>query len=130
MFLAGLKYDPAYSVIEKDSFPYGNAMELAKVFSKMPALPDCFIAANDTLVIAVIEALKILHKKVPRDVFVVGFENLPEANSHDPQLTTFNVDKTGLGRKLLSVLLDRIEYPRQKTQIIYLQSKLIIRQTT
>ena len=130
MFLAGLKYDPAYSVSEKDSFPYGNAMELAKVFAKMPALPDCFIAANDTIAIAVIGALKILHKKIPRDVMVVGFDNLPEAKSHDPQLTTFNVDKTGLGRKLLSVLLDRIEHPRQKTQLIYLQSKPIIRQTT
>ena len=130
IFLAGLEYDSAYSVIEKDSFPYGNAEELAKVFAKMPALPDCFIAANDTLAIAVIEALKILRKKVPRDVLVVGFDNLPEAKSHEPQLTTFNVDKTGLGRKLLSVLLDRIEHQRQKTQTIYLQSKLIIRQTT
>ena len=130
MFLTGLEYDPAYSVIEKDSFPYGNAMELAKVFAKMPTLPDCFVAANDTLAIAVIDALKILHKKVPRDVLVVGFDNLPEAKSHDPQLTTFNVDKTGLGRKLLSVLLDRIEHHRQKTQTIYLQSKLIVRQTT
>ncbi len=130
MFLAGLGYDPAYSVIEKDSFPYGNAEELAKLFARMPALPDCFVAANDTLAIDVIEALKLLRKKVPRDVLVVGFDNLPEAKSHDPQITTFNIDKTGLGRKLLSVLLDRIGHPHQKTQTIYLQSKLLIRQTT
>ena len=130
VFLAGLEYDPAHSVIEKDSFPYGNAAELAKMFAKMPTLPDCFVAANDTLAIDVIEALKILHKKVPRDVLVVGFDNLAEAKSYDPQITTFNVDKTGLGRKLLSVLLDRIGHQRQKTQTIYLQSKLIIRQTT
>lgn len=130
IFLAGLEYDPAYSVIEKDSFPYGNAEELAKMFADMPALPDCFIAANDTLAIDVIAALKILRKKAPRDVLVVGFDNLPEAKTHDPQITTFNIDKTGLGRKLLSVLLERIGRPRQKTQIIYLQSKLIIRQTT
>ncbi len=130
IFLAGLPYDPRYSVIEKDSFPYGNARELAALFAAMPALPDCFVAANDTIAIGVIEALKLLHKKVPRDVLVVGFDNLAEAKSHDPQITTFNVDKTGIGRKLLAVLLDRIRNPRQKTQTIYLQSKLIIRQTT
>ena len=130
VFLAGLEYDPAYSVIEKDSFPYGNAAELAKEFERMPALPDCFVAANDTLAIAVIEALKVMHKKVPRDVLVVGFDNLAEAKSYDPQITTFNVDKTGLGRKLFSVLLDRIAHPRQKTQIIYLQSRPILRHTT
>ena len=130
MFLAGLEYNPACSVIEKDTFPYGNHKELAKKILGMPELPDCFVAANDTLAIAVIEALKLIHKKVPRDVLVVGFDNLAESKSHDPQITTFNVDKTGLGRKLLSVLLDRINHPRQKTQVIYLQSKPIIRQTT
>ncbi len=130
IFLSGLEYKSEYSVIEKDSFPYGNAKELAQRFSLMPSLPDCFIAANDTLAIDVIAALKILHKKVPRDVLVVGFDNLAEARSHDPQLTTFNVDKTGIGKKLLSVLLERISRPRQKTQIIYLQSKLIVRHTT
>ncbi len=130
MFLAGLPYDPSRSVIEKDSFPYGNANELAKLFEAMPSLPDCFVAANDTLAIDTIEALKLLHKKVPRDVLVIGFDNLAEAKAYDPQITTFNVDKTGLGRKLLSVLLERIGHSRQKTQIIYLQSKPIIRQTT
>ncbi len=130
MFLAGLPYEPALSVIEKDSFPYGNAAELAKLFAKMPALPDCFVAANDTLAISTIEALKILHKKVPRDVLVVGFDNLPEAKTRDPQITTFNVDKTGIGKKLLTVLLDRIERAYPKPQTIYLQSKLILRQTT
>ncbi len=130
IFLSGLSYDPQYSVIEKDSFPYGTARELAKLFAKMPELPDCFVAANDTLAIAVIEALKLLHKRAPRDVLVVGFDNLAESKSYDPQITTFNVDKTGIGRKLLSVLLDRIEHPRQKTQTIYLQSKLILRHTT
>ena len=130
IFLSGLEYKPEYSVIEKDSFPYGNAQELAKLFAKMPQLPDCFIAANDTLAIDVIGALKLLRKRVPRDVLVVGFDNIAEAKSNDPQITTFNVDKTGIGRKLLSVLLDRIEHPRQKTQHIYLQSKLILRQTT
>jgi len=130
IFLSGLSYNPEYSVIEKDSFPYGNPKELAKLFAKMPNLPDCFVAANDTLAIDIIEALKLLRKKVPRDVLVVGFDNLAEAKTYDPPITTFNVDKTSIGRKLLSVLLDRIDHPRQKSQIIHLQSKLIARQTT
>ncbi len=130
IFLSGLEYDPAFSVIEKDTFPYGNAKDLAKMFAGMPHLPDCFVVANDTLAIAVIEALKLLRKKTPKDVLVVGFDNLAEAKSYDPPITTFNVDKAGIGRKLLSVLLERIAHPRQKTQLIYLQAKLIVRQTT
>lgn len=130
MFLAGLSYDPALSVIEKDSFLYGDPKELARLFTAMPSLPDCFVAANDTIAIAVIEALKLIGKRVPRDALVVGFDNLTESKSCEPHLTTFNVDKTGLGRKLLSVLMERVAHPHQKTQVIYLQSKLLVRHST
>lgn len=129
IFLAALEYNADYSFIEKDSFPYGDPEELKKALADMP-LPECFICANDTIAAAVINALGLLHKKVPRDILVSGFDNLPESKKCEPPLTTFNVDKTGLGKKLLEVLLDRIAHPRQKTQIIYLQSKHILRQTT
>ena len=130
LFLAGLEYDPSYSIIEKDSFSYGNPAELVKILQNKESLPDCFIAANDTIAIALVQALKICKKKIPRDVLVAGFDNLAEAKTSDPPLTTFAVDKNGLGKKLLTVLLERIDDPRRKTQIIYVQSKSIMRQTT
>lgn len=129
MFLAGLPFDPNYSFIEKDSFPYGNSQELAKALAASP-LPECFVCANDTIAMNVIKALALLRKKVPRDILVSGFDNLPESKNFDPPLTTFNVDKSGLGKMLLTTLLDRINHPHQKTKFIYLQSKQITRQTT
>lgn len=129
LFLAGMEYDTDCSFIEKDSFPYGDPEELARALARTK-IPECYICANDTIAVSVIRALKLLRKRVPRDVMVAGFDNLPEAKNCDPALTTFNVDKTGLGRKLLDVLLARIGRPREKSQVIYLQSKQILRQTT
>lgn len=129
LFLAGLSCDPEYSFIEKDSFPYGKPEQLAAALGASH-LPECFICANDTIAISVIKALALLRKKVPRDILVTGFDNLPESKNFEPSLTTFNVDKSGLGKMLLSILLERIERPHQKTRFIYLQSKQITRQTT
>ncbi len=129
IFASGLDFDPRQCIVEKDSFPY-DPEHLAAKITEMPTLPDVFIAANDALAIGLIEALKLCRKKVARNVLVTGFDNNPESKTCDPPLTTFNVDKSGLGKKLLSVLLERIKSPHQKNEYIFLQTKPIIRQTT
>ena len=129
-FLCGLKVKPEHSVIENDAFPYGNAERLAEIIKKMPSLPDCLVAANDTIAVSILSALESLKKKVPADVLVMGFDNLSESKKCNPPLTTFSVDKSLIGKKILSVLLDRVIDPGQRSQFIYLQSKPIIRQTT
>lgn len=129
LFCSGLDLDLQQCIVEKDTFPY-DAEHLAAKIEKMPAAPEVFIAANDAIAINLVEALKRCRKKVPRDVLVTGFDNIPESKTCDPPLTTFNVDKSGLGKKLLSVLLERIKSPHQKNEFIFLQTKPIIRQTT
>lgn len=130
MFLSGLDTDLSYSVSEKDTFPYANVKELCKRISLLPALPDCFIAANDTIAIALADALKMLGKRVPEDVKVTGFDNINESKLHNPPITTFNVDKVGLGKKLITILLERMNDPLQRSRTIYIKSKLVIRSST
>ena len=48
--------------------PYGVPKELAKEIKKLPALPDCFVAANDTIAISLLDALKSLKIRVPKDI--------------------------------------------------------------
>jgi LacI family transcriptional regulator len=67
---------------------------------------------------------------VPKDVKVVGFDNIPDAKLSSPALTSFNVNKNALGRQIISVLLDRIAHPTRANQIIYIASKAILRATT
>ena len=67
---------------------------------------------------------------VPKEVKVIGFDNIPEAKLSTPALTSFNVNKNALGKQIISILLDRIANPTQANQIIYISSKPIIRATT
>lgn len=129
LFLSGLPVDLQYSIVHDDSIPYEPANLIAAI-KAMPSLPDCFVAANDSIALNILSALKNMKVSVPKEVKVVGFDNIPEAKLSTPALTSFNVNKTALGKQIISILLDRIANPTQANQIIYIASKPIIRSTT
>jgi LacI family transcriptional regulator len=129
LFLSGLPVDLQYSILNDDTMPYEPA-QLANAIAKLPNLPDCFIAANDTIALNILSALKILKIHVPKEVKVVGFDNIAEAKYSTPPLTSFNVNKNALGKRIISILLERIAHPAQTNQIIYISSKTITRSTT
>lgn len=131
LFMSNIPFEADYGItLSEDDLVYANPYALYEVISKRQQLPKCFVCANDAIAIALIEALKRLRKRVPKDCLVIGFDNVPESKNNEPALTTFNVDKVALGKRLLSVLLDRIEFPAEKNRTLYVESRLIARQTT
>lgn len=129
LFLSGLPVELQYSIVQDDSMSY-EPDNLARMMQAMPALPDCFIAANDTIALSILSALKSMKVHVPKDVKVVGFDNIPEAKLASPALTSFNVNKNALGRQIIALLLNRITNPTQANKIIYIASKAVTRSTT
>lgn len=129
LFLSGLPVDLQYSFLEDDSVGY-TPERLARMLDQLPCLPDCFVAANDSIAINLIAALKSKKIHIPKDVKVVGFDNSPKAKNLNPQLTSFNVDKVALGKKITGLLQDRISNPSQANQVIYIASKVIVRAST
>jgi len=127
--LSGLPVDLRYSIMYDDSNPY-EPKALMEAVKRLPAIPDCFVAANDTIAINMLHTLKSMKIHVPKDVKVVGFDNIPEAKNSSPPLTSFNVNKVALGKQITSILLSRIANPTQANQIIYIASKVIVRGST
>lgn len=131
LFMSNIPFEADYGItLSEDDLVYANPYALYEVISKRQQLPKCFVCANEAIAIALIEALKRLRKRVPKDCLVIGFDNVPESKNNEPALTTFNVDKVALGKRLLSVLLDRIEFPAEKNRTLYVESRLIAHQTT
>jgi LacI family transcriptional regulator len=69
------------------------------------------LGANDDMAIAAMEAVRALGRQIPDDVSVVGFDNIDLAKSVTPSLTTMHVDKIGMGRLAVQLLINRVEYP-------------------
>jgi DNA-binding LacI/PurR family transcriptional regulator len=68
-------------------------------------------------------------RDVPRDLSVVGFDDIPEAAYFTPPLTTVRQDFAELGRRCLHLLLARIEGEASKTRVV-VAPELVVRQST
>lgn len=91
------------------------------------ALPDVLICANDSNAFAVISALTQMGIKVPDDVGVVGFDDIPLCEKSVPQITTLQVQKELMGQVAVSTLIDRIHRKETVTMTQLLSVKIIER---
>jgi LacI family transcriptional regulator len=89
---------------------HAAALEIAA----MKPRPTAIFAANDSMAIGALAALAEEGVRVPEDVAVVGFDDIPIARYVTPQLTTIGVDIAELGRRAFAVLLDLIDHPRAR----------------
>lgn len=85
-------------------------------------------ASNDQMALGLIHAFRDAGWDVPRDVSVVGFDDVPEARHFWPPLTTVRQDFTELGRRCVARLLaaDGMTEPVGES----LQPRLIVREST
>lgn len=94
-------------------------------------LPTALVVANDLMAIGVILTLQEAGYKVPNDVAVVGFDNIPEATIVRPMLTTIAQDPRDIGYKLATALFERLENPAINERRVFESSyELIVRQST
>ena len=68
-------------------------------------------AANDETAITVMDALHALGRQIPSDISVVGYDDIDLASRVSPHLTTMQVDKAGMGRMAVQLLINRVQYP-------------------
>lgn len=64
-------------------------------------------AGNDQMALGLLKALRERGCSVPRDVSVVGFDDVPEAEFYEPSLTTVRQEFHDLGRSCIDALMDR-----------------------
>jgi DNA-binding LacI/PurR family transcriptional regulator len=65
--------------------------------------------ANDQMALGLLRSLSEAGKRVPQDISIVGFDDIPEAAYFTPPLTTVRQDFNEMGRLSLVVLLEQIE---------------------
>ncbi|MFD9067827.1 LacI family DNA-binding transcriptional regulator [Kitasatospora purpeofusca] len=99
---------------------------------RLAAEPDvtAVLAANDQLALGLLRALHEAGRRVPEDVSVVGFDDIPEAAFFVPPLTTVRQDFDEVGRQCVARLLDRIEPPTDEgapVTSVVVRPELIVR---
>ncbi|MGN7799359.1 LacI family DNA-binding transcriptional regulator [Leifsonia sp. 22587] len=86
-------------------------------------------ASNDQMALGVYHAAHELGRRIPEDVSVIGFDDIPEAAHYWPPLTTVLQDFTQLGRRSVENLVAEIEGGAEPTAVS-LMPDLVVRAST
>ncbi len=96
------------------------------------AWPSCtaIVAANDLIALGVYRAAAELGLRLPDDLSVVGFNNMPFADKFGPPLTTVNVPVYDLGVRAAELLLERLQSETAQPRTLLLETRLVERGST
>ncbi len=97
----------------------------------LPQRPTAIFAANDSMAIGALSALRESGVRVPQDIAVGGFDDIPLARYMDPPLSSVHVAIAELGAKAVEALLHGITHKnRHEPRRERLSTELVIRRST
>ncbi|MFM9373153.1 LacI family DNA-binding transcriptional regulator [Streptomyces sp. Da 82-17] len=94
--------------------------------------PDCtaVFAANDQMALGLLRALHERGRKVPDDVSVIGFDDIAEAGSFLPPLTTVHQDFAEIGRRCVDGVLRQVREGAAERGTTLVPTRLVVREST
>jgi LacI family transcriptional regulator len=114
-------------IVEGDFSETGGAMGMQRL---LPASPTAVFVASDTMAVGALKALREAGRRVPDDVALIGFDDVPIAAAVEPALTTVRQPIDRLGSMAADLLLNLLENPpdtQAPAHRIILPAKLIVR---
>jgi DNA-binding LacI/PurR family transcriptional regulator len=84
----------------------GGELATTRLLARAPDLDGLF-AASDLMAIGALKALRLAGRRIPDDVAVVGFDDIPMSTFADPPLTTVRQDTVLQGRAMARMLVSR-----------------------
>ena len=120
---------PPDSYVVTGDYKYESGVDAVRVLlDERGATFDAIVVANDQMALGVIDALRARDIRVPRDVAIIGFDDIPEARYCAPSLTTIRQPLRQQGRLAVEVLLQRLRGERVD-DVLVLPAELVIRRS-
>ncbi len=111
-FIDGMKYFGlsfnARNIVTVDSTYDGAYTDMLGKLRGGLVVPDCYVCTNDIITYGCIKALREFDVRIPQDLSIVGFDNLPMSATMDPPLTTIDVSKRSIGSLAITLLAEQI----------------------
>ncbi len=103
----GLTFEDKWMFAVDPTF-HGANLDMQRILKEKPELPSVLVCANDIIACGCLRAFHHAGIRVPDDVSVTGFDDLPLSAVVDPPLTTIRVSKAQIGRMAIHLLAMRI----------------------
>lgn len=124
-----LEYKPKYTFKLKPTMN-GAYKDMVKILENNPELPNAIFSDNDTIAVGAIKALTEFGIKVPEQVSIVGFDDIPFCKMIEPKLTTMRIFKEKIGQMAVRRLVEKIESNDDTVVKVRVGADLIERKST
>jgi LacI family transcriptional regulator len=84
-------------------------------------------AQNDKMAVGAVRALRDAGKRVPEDVSVIGYDDVPLASFFSPPLTTLRQPMEEFGKRASDLLIRAIQNPNCQVEQVWLKARLVER---
>ncbi|MBN2550204.1 MAG: LacI family DNA-binding transcriptional regulator [Anaerolineales bacterium] len=122
---AGLAYD-ANLVRMGDFTPQSGYRAMSELLALRP-LPEAVFVASDTVALGAMQAIRQTDLRIPQDLALIGFDDIPLDEYVDPPLTTIHLPAFGLGWGAAEMLIRLISGEEIRTRQVYLDTELVVR---
>jgi LacI family transcriptional regulator len=127
MTACGLEFD-ADLIIPSSPSRAGGAEAVGRALS-MADKPTGAVCFNDAVAFGVCDGLRSRRREPGVDFAVVGFDDVIEAKTAVPALTTISVDPQGMGRRAAQLLLKQINAGKAEAESIVSSVRLMVRES-
>jgi LacI family transcriptional regulator len=127
--LASARIEIPADYVVATEFGYAGGRDAASALLALPEPPTAIFAASDEQAFGVYEAARLVGKRVPQDLSVVGFNDVPIAEWASPPLTTVHEPIDDTARESVRLLRSQIEGVRTAAAV-ELATELVVRSST
>ena len=114
---------------ERGDWTPGSGYEIGRRLADHRDVSAIFVG-NDQMAVGVLRAMKLAGRRVPDDVSVVGFDDIPEAEFVSPPLTTVRQDLRSVSASAVDLLLEMVNGRRPAVRHRITESILVGREST
>jgi LacI family transcriptional regulator len=113
-------------IVEGDFSESSGRTAMQRLISSQP---DAVFAASDSMAVGALRALREANLRVPQDIALAGFDDIPFAAHTEPPMTTVRQPIQRTGVVAAETLIEMIESPSTKPHRIILPTELVIRES-
>jgi LacI family transcriptional regulator len=117
-------------LIKEGNYTPASGFEAMSALLQVTPRPTAVFVASDVVALGAILAIKESGLRIPKDLAIVGFDDIPLAEFYDPPLTTIHLPAFGLGWAGGERLIRIIQGEGLNDASLLLESKLITRQSS
>lgn len=126
---AGIDADPDL-VVGVPHYEREDGRQAMQILLALPEPPDAVFCFNDLMAVGALRACAEAGIKVPEQIAIAGFDDIPEGRYTTPSLTTVSPDLALLSHSALDMLLDRIDGGSGAANEVSVPWRLVVREST